>query len=70
MSELKFSSRVCRSATPARLEPDFEEEMASFIEEVRALVRNDFQLSQVTAVDQISFWNSPSVLRSYAPIGG
>lgn len=69
MKELSFSSRMSRSVQAYRLQPQFEDELVSFLRRVRAVIKDVHDLSRVMAIDQIGLWNSPSVLRSYAPIG-
>jgi len=69
MTNYHFSSRTTRSVQPYRLEESFVEECTEFLTEARKEVAKLPSPSYANAMDQIGLWNSPSVLRSYAPLG-
>jgi hypothetical protein len=70
MHELNFTLRQVRSVPPERVADELADQMVEFLESVRDQLRSTYQLSRVVAIDQASFWNTPTILRSYAPIGG
>lgn len=45
-------------------------EMKQFISEVRSVISDGVELSRLVAMDEVMFWNSGSVLRSYAVRNG
>lgn len=45
-------------------------EMKQFISEVRSLISEGVELSRLVAMDEVMFWNSGSILRSYAVRNG
>jgi hypothetical protein len=69
MTDYHFSSRTTRSVQSYRFEESFVEECVEFLTEARSELKKLPALSYANAVDQIGLWNSPSVLRSYAPVG-
>ncbi len=69
MKDLYFSSRAARSVQPWRVDESFEAERVEFLREARLDLAKLSRLSMANAMDQIGLWNSPSVLRSYAPVG-
>ena len=69
MRELGFSSRNVRTMRLEQTRETFVQECADFIENVRQQIRNGLSLNRLCAIDQTSFWNSPTHLRSHAPIG-
>jgi hypothetical protein len=69
MKGYHFSSRTTRSVQPYRFEETFVEECVEFLTMARREVMKRPDPSYANAMDQIGLWNSPSVPRSYAPIG-
>jgi len=69
LTEYYFSSRTTRSVQPYRYEESFVEECVEFLGEARSEIAKLPDRSYANAIDQIGLWNSPSVLRSYAPVG-
>ncbi len=69
MKKYYFSSRTTRSVQPYRFEESFVEECVEFLTMARKTLAKLPNLACANAMDQIGLWNSPSVLRSYAPVG-
>jgi hypothetical protein len=58
-----------RPVPPERHDPARHEEMQNFLESVRERLERGLALDDLATMDETSFWNAPSVIRSYAPIG-
>lgn len=69
MSSLHFSSRTARSVQQYRFQPEWARQLEEFILQARAAMLALKDRDRVMCLDQIGLWNSPSVLRSYAPTG-
>jgi hypothetical protein len=69
MKKLYFSSRMTRSVQPYRLEESFFEECVEFLEKHQHLLPKLPSLDMANALDEAGVWDSPSYLRSYAPVG-
>jgi hypothetical protein len=70
LSSLGFSSQKVRQAWETKPLHQKLPEIKKFIAEVRSLIEDGVELSRIVAVDEVGFWSSGVVLRSYAIRGG
>lgn len=66
LSAAGFSSQRTKSSKQSNPIMTKLPEMKQFILSVRELISDGIELSRVVAMDDVMFWNSGSVLRSYA----